>query len=108
VVLLFDFFSGSVMSDSSSATMNDSELFENVRKYSADRLRSELKNYQQFFNPDEIDKMEKKDLNINVTKLRKIAGVTGSVKTLVSAFNPNMVSLDFKGSSTPATPSTPS
>src|SRR6478609_3477893 len=61
-----------------------------VQKDTSDRLQNELKN-QNYFSSQEIDSMSREDLILNVTLLRKTAGVPTSVKTFITNFDPNSV-----------------
>ena len=91
-----------------SSRVSDKSIYERASKDSDERLRNELKRAQDFFESKDIDSMTRTDLIVNASKLRKLAGQIESVKTLISGFNPNQMSLDLDDFGNVSTPSTPS
>ena len=60
--------------------VSDGDLRKLVAKDSDDRLRREIKLAQPHLDPTEVDQMGREDMVSLVTKLRKLAGVTTSLK----------------------------
>src|SRR2546426_11986088 len=66
--------------------MTDIEFRKLVVKDTDERLRAELKRCQTHFDSSSIEGMSRDDLVANVTLLRRLAGQTNAVQTMVSSF----------------------
>ena len=74
-----------------SATDADEELRLIVQKDATDRLRAEMMCAQTVFANDVVDQMTRGDLIRHVTALRRLAGQTTAVRSLVTGFTPTML-----------------
>src|SRR2546426_12554604 len=68
--------------------MSDTDLRKTVQKDNDDRLKRELKVGQTVIDTLTIDKMTREDLINQVTLLRRAAGQTNAVNSVVTGFQP--------------------
>ena len=71
----------------------DTELRKTVQKDSSDRLQQELKLGQTIFDDNAIIKLSRPELISYVTALRKLAGQTTAVRSVVPGFDPSKVTI---------------
>lgn len=83
-------------SNTAVASMSNKELLDIIKKDSTDRLCSEMKVAQSYFSYIEVNNMSHAELISHVLFLRKLAGQTNSLKTLIPGFKPTS-KIDHRG-----------